>query len=385
MSVLLTIGLTGCDPIETVETVSDRLENEIPEPQGNKQDYLLQDYDVVDVEDVDIDKLDAFDTSGPNYAGISEIGKNTDSSGSELTEDFSVTLSAYSLRKKSATTDPKLSMWLCRNSDSTNDIITALKDFEYYKDNYDENDDVDDVLAGLYAYYYNKNADSDEGRAEKAKIYSTVWGGNAESLRSRGFVTSAYHLLNNSTATTMEGKVLDELRSKLKKQGISAALNSRSYNSALNFREMGLSGAQNGSACHVVISANYGVNSAKYRYSNGWFVLYKGGTGESEKATEEFANLIYEKLKAKLGNLEASDQSNNGGTAIEGLRETSVYWDNVEYEPVLNYSSVPTVIVVMDNISSAADTTEMSKNIVRQNFVTAIAEAIAEMRGSNGD
>lgn len=351
--------LTGCS-LEEAESmvggIEENMEMAVSEPQSNTRDYLLQDYNVKEPKDVTINSLSKFDVSGPDYTGISESVSNLEAA--EDTEDLGETangvcISTYHEKKHGSS---NRAGDVCVTREYGSDVLSALKGTDFYTEgSYNDSSNGNDVLADAITYL-NGTAQSEKTDRDRVRAAIAM-------LEHDKKVAAAYSC-TTSENYSVETNACAKLKSALSKAGAASVVTDSSLKSGLAFNEMAEYASSCGAAVHVVIS--YNEVQVGTKQTDGWAVYYRepaGGNADSQALAEAVSKAL------KSSGLQEASSTRSGN----GLREVGSYYDNVNKFVVLNYATVPTVVI------SLGITDKNSKDIATG--MSVIADALASFGG----
>lgn len=333
------------------------------EPQGNSQDYLLQDYNVVDVEEATLEELPAYDLSGPEYAGITEIVSDNEYKDSEAVTEKKPTiyLSTYHTDGDDSYGFSKQTLIL-KSPTYANSVYSAVKDTQYGKAKKVTPDGIGAFLRSVYKLYQNNGPsmgselnDSDFPEIQKilgATEYSGLW---RNGLLSHGY---ACH-----SCVEYEQNVVSITQKLLEDSGYPVVITPSSGTNALDFELRMLESEGNGAVIHVVVC----VQVTRYDLTDGRLVLYNDRDSE-DKVASLFAAKLAEKLK--------SHPIPVHGDGCYGTKELS---GDSELCPALNWGTTPKVALVMGRSGIFWEDNAVSKSENHKAFADGIAAAVLEM------
>ncbi len=337
----------------------------ITEPQGNSQDFLIQDYNVKDVEQDTIDKLDEFDTSGPAYSGVSEIIADADAatSGSTLGNSIVVVSTMHTQSPTGGTS--KLQNWICKSPGVRGDVwakIGALSmNTQVY--NYSSEEEANDLLRIAYTKCNGTRKSSDPVTDDMVQEFKNVVGSNASSgLRGAKKVVSGYSY--KASAFSIENAIASRLTNVLENDGYDTVYTKNSSSSGLDFVDRSMAGQENYAKCHIVIWSRAASNDE----GSGWMIFYNDATDYSTAS------------KALSGYLTTALENCSVSKGIDsGYIGTSEHFGDSDHYAILNWSKVPTIILVVGDYSDADTKKALDTTSVQEEFVEAIVTAVKKL------
>lgn len=366
---LSSLVLSGCDA-STSEFTSwlnnpeGNTASVFTEPQGNSQDFLIQDYNVKEVEEDTITPLEPFDTSGPDYAGISEIIADADASSSGTTTDESTVVVSTMHTQSPVGGKAKLQNWICKSPGVQGEVWEKLKDTGIncvYA--YDKETEVNDLLRVGYAKCNGSRKDSDPVTDDMVQSFKNIVGATASSgLRGAKKVTTGYSY--KTSAFSVENSIADRLTNVLTSEGYSAVYTKNSATAGLDFVDKSMAGQENYAKCHVVIWSR----AASDGEGPGWMVFYNDAT-EHSSASMALANYLTEEL-AECKVSKAIDS---------GFAGTGEHFGDSDHYVILNWSTVPTIILVVGDYTDDETYDSLGTSSVQEEFVDALVNAIEKL------
>lgn len=333
-------------------------------PQGNKEDFLIQDYNVKDVEQDDITPLDPFDMSGPTYAGISEMYSDADGLHSASTNGKpTVVISTYHTKMAS---DGKNSVqdWVCRSPGTRPNVWNTLSGLEITPlcgGTSEENSN--DVLRYVYKQYYG-TTNKDTSLQGKLEAAATAIGKTKDQgLRASGDVVDGHSFSKNGYS--FETSLASRLTDVLSENGYNVVTSKSGSGNGLDFVEKAENASNVGAVMHVVLWSRIASGSQ----GTGWEFVYNDTASTADKA-KSFANAASDKLSG--GSVSAMFVPADGGS----VQSTSDFAHRADYYTILNWGDTPTVIFMIGDPSDSDVAAKLGDSSVLAEYADAVSAGL---------
>lgn len=317
-----------------------------------------------EVENDTIDQLDPFDTSGPSYAGVSEILADADANGSGTVTDESTVVISTMHTQTGAGGKTKLQDWICKSPGVRGDVWSKIKTTGINEVcGYTSENDVNDLLRVAYTKCNGSRKSTDPVSDDMVYEFKSIVGNTASSgLRGSKKVTTGYSYKAN--AFGIENAIADRLNNVLTGNGYTPVYTKNSSSAGLDYVEKSMAGQENYAKCHVIIWSR----AASAGEGSGWMIFYNDAT-EHSSASMALANYLSE----ALGDCKIS----KGISA--GYVGTGEHFSDSDHYAILNWSDVPTIMLVVGDYTDAETYELLSTTSVQEEFVDALVSAIEKL------
>lgn len=324
----------------------------------------------------ELEELPEYDLTGPEYVGITEMVSDSDYANADTTDDtITVCISPYHTQGGNS----DLQTYVVKSPNSNDTVWNALKDLNFTtKCGYDSIERLDDLLD----YYYEIqttgiSSGSTLTQQDLDAIKLKIGRSTSSGLRGSGDVTSGHS--HQTTAYPLETDIITTIQSVLTSanSGLIHNLASVKYNvivtdssknTGLSMKAKSTEAASEGATVHVVIWSRK--NSSDQ--GTGWYVIYNDGNDVATQS-KELAKELFSAMS---------------GCTISAVYDSEVATSSLgtsEYYTVLNWATIPTVILVVGSYADEDTKGLLSNSTIQKQIAKAINTAMFKIYANGGE
>lgn len=338
--------MCGCDK-ERAEQIMTAVERNpgalagafIEEPQGNYEDYFLQDYDVKPVEQLPMEELEPYDFTGPKISGIGEMIADSETDSSEVISN-NVTIYLAPMYNSEA-----IKTFECISPISQALVLSEL-------DSHGISDGkLETHLSKMYKVY-NKNSAS----TDKDKIYLEV----AKKSVKNGWVMQA-GITGVAGQLDAHVRLVTALKTALEAKGYNVLIAGNGTTDATSNKERAIAARDNAASCFIC------VGTRKSDTNGGFYCMVPSPDIVGDSVASD-SYILAEEIIAKL---DMADNSTN--IPKNSSHDTPLVYAE---HTILNWTEVPTVWIQFGCINNSSDKRNLQVGETTYSFANAVADAI---------